>query len=344
MKAGVKLCEGPGHFEVKEIDTPTLGEKDVLIRVKVSGVCGVDVLIYDWAIGKTFPAKLPLVLGHECSGMIESLGKEVKGLKIGDRVTVESMIGCGNCYYCRQGLTNLCCLQWEHVGITFDGSFAQYLKAPMSIVHRLPENVSFESGAFVEPLSIVVNMFDRIKFMLGSTVVIIGPGTLGLLVIQAARSYGASQIIVLGLEKDVKRLLKAKELGADLTLIADREDSVARVLELTHGIGSDVVVESGGTPESFNKAIQMASGQGQVVILGYSNYGETAPVRLARQEISVFGVRAYRTRHFRQALQWLESNKVVTEAIISHRLDLDHAEKGIHLMRDKEASKVCLIP
>jgi L-iditol 2-dehydrogenase len=344
MKAGVKLGEGPGHFEIKEIDTPGLGEKDVLIRIKVSGVCGVDVLIYDWAIGKTFPARLPLVLGHECSGMIEDVGRDVKGLNRGDRVTVESMIGCGNCYYCRQGMTNLCNLHWEHVGITFNGSFAEYLKAPMAIVHRLPENVSFESGAFAEPLSIVVNLFDRIKFGLGNTVVIIGPGTLGLLAIQAARSYGASKIIVIGLEKDKERMLKAKELGADVTLVSDRENPLDRVLELTHGMGSDVVVESGGTPESFNQAIKMAAGASQVAILGYSNYGELEPIRVARQEISVFGVRAYRRRHFMQALLWLGSGKVLPETIISHRLDLDHAEKGIHLMRDREASKVCLIP
>lgn len=299
MKAGIKLNEGPGNFKVQEIPIPPIADREVLIQVKASGVCGVDVLIYEWAIGKTFPAKTPLVLGHEVSGIVVELGKDVEGLTIGDRVTVESMIGCGKCHYCRKGLTNLCCLRWEHIGITMNGSFAEYLKAPMEMVHPLPDNVSFESGALVEPLAIVVNMFDRIKFMLGNTIVVIGPGTLGLLVIQAARSYGASQIIVLGLERDERRLLKARELGADITIATDREDPTDQVLDLTHGIGSDVVVESGGTPESFNKAIKITSGAGQIAILGYSNYGELEPVRLARQEISVFGVRAYRTKHFR---------------------------------------------
>ena len=226
MKAGIKLNEGPKNFEIKEIAIPPLTDKEVLIQVKASGICGVDVLIYEWAIGKTFPVKTPLILGHEASGIIVDLGKQVERLKIGDRVTVESMIGCGKCHNCQQGLTNLCSLHWEHIGITMNGCFAEYFKAPMEIVHPLPENVSFESGAFVEPLSIVVNMFDRIRFTLGNTIAIIGPGTLGLLAIQAARSYGASQIIVLGLEKDERRLLKAREIGADVTIVTDQGDPI----------------------------------------------------------------------------------------------------------------------
>jgi L-iditol 2-dehydrogenase len=343
MKAGVKFAEGPGSFEVKEVDTPSVGDGDVLVQVKASGVCGADVLLYEWTYRGRFPVETPIVLGHEGSGIITELGRNVKGLKAGDRVTVESIIGCGSCYHCHQAMPNLC-PQWDHLGITSDGTFAEYLKVPMAAVHRLPENVSFEEAALVEPLSIVVHTFDRITFSLGDSVVIIGPGTMGLLLTQAARSYGASKVMVLGLGKDKLRLEKAKDLGADVTIVTDQGDPVKEVVELTKGLGADVVIEVGGTPESFKMAVKMVRGAGQIAALGYSHQGELEPITLARQEISLLGLIAFMPKHFEQALRWLEFKKVSTDALISHRLGLDEAEKGIHLMRDKEATKAVLIP
>ncbi len=343
MKAGVKFGEGAGNFEVKEVDTPSVGDGDVLVQIKASGVCGADVLLYEWTYRGRFPVETPIVLGHEGSGIITEVGRNVKGLKIGDRVTVESIIGCGSCYHCHQGMPNLC-PQWDHLGITSHGTFAEYLKVPMAAVHRLPENVSFDEAALVEPLSIVVHTFDRIRFSLGDSVVIIGPGTLGLLLTQAARSYGASTIMVLGLGKDKLRLEKAEELGADVTIVTDQGDPVREVLDLTHGIGAEVVIEAGGTPESFKMAVKMVRGAGQIAALGYSHHGEVEPITLARQEISLLGLIAFMPRHFEQALRWLEFKKVSTSAMISHRLGLEEAERGIHLMRDKEATKAVLIP
>jgi len=274
------------------------------------------------------------------------MGKKKKGKKKSkkkDRVVVESIIGCGSCYYCHQGMPNLC-RQWEHLGITRDGTFAEYIKVPGTAVHRLPDDVSFEEGALVEPLGIVVNTFDRIKFFLGDSVAVIGPGTLGLLHTQVARSYGASRIIVLGLEKDVVRLEKAKALGADAVIVTDHGDPVEQVLDSTQGIGADVVIEAGGTSESFKMAVKMVRGGGQIAALGYSNHGEVEPIVLARQEVSIFGAVACISKHYEQALKWLQFKKASTTAILSHTLGLDEAEKAIHLMRDKEASKVCLVP
>jgi threonine dehydrogenase-like Zn-dependent dehydrogenase len=341
MKAGIKLKEGPGNFKVQEMADPSLGDRDVLVKVKASGVCGADVLLYEWTYRGRFPVKPPLVLGHEGSGVISDMGRAVKGLKVGDRVTVVSILGCGNCYYCRQGMPNLC-QQWDHLGITFDGTFAESLRVPMEAIYRLPDNVSFEEGALVEPLSIAVHAFERIRFSLGDSVVILGPGTLGLLLTQAARSNGASKVIVLGLGRDRLRLEKAKELGADVTLLADQGDPVRQVLDLTRGVGADIVMEAGGTPESFKMALKLVRGGGQIAALGYSNYGELEPIVLARQEISILGLIASVPRHFEKAIQWLEFKKVSASALVSHRLSLDEAERGIHLMRDKVATKVVL--
>jgi len=343
MRAGVKLREGAGNFEVKEIANPPPGDEDVVVQIKAAGVCGADVLLYEWRYRGRYPVRPPVVLGHECSGVIAELGRNVRGLEIGDRVTVESILGCGGCYYCQQGMPNLC-PHWDHVGITFDGTFAEYFRVPTRAVHRLPDNVSFEEGALVEPLSIAVHTFERIRFFLGDSVVIIGPGVSGLLLTQAARSCGASRVMVLGLEKDKLRLEKAKELGADTTIVTDRGDPVKQVLDLTDGIGADVVMEVGGTPESFKMAVKMVRGGGQIAALGYSNYGELEPIVLARQEISILGLIASTPKHFEWALKWLEFKKVSTDVIVSHRLNLEAAEEGIHLMRDKVATKVILTP
>ena len=343
MKAGVKVSEGAGNFEVTEIEVPTVGDDDLLIEIKAAGVCGADVLLYEWIYRGRFPVETPVVLGHECAGIVVETGKKVKGFEKGDRVTTESILGCGHCYYCQQGMTNLC-PQWDHVGITFNGTFAEYIRIPARAVHRLPDNVSFEQGALVEPLSIAVHTFDRIKFSLGDTLVIIGPGDIGLLITQAARSYGASKIIALGLEPDKGRLEKIKELGADVTILSDQGDPIKEVMGLTEGIGADVVIEAGGTPEAFNLAYQMVRGGGQIAALGYSNDGRLEPIVLARQEISILGLVAFTAKHFVGAIKWLQSGKVSMDPIISHRLSLDEAEKGIQLMRDKEATKVILLP
>jgi 2-desacetyl-2-hydroxyethyl bacteriochlorophyllide A dehydrogenase len=343
MKAGVKYDSGPGHFAFRDVDIPCTGDDEVLIKIQCAAVCGVDALLYDWTYKGRYPVKTPVVPGHECAGVITDTGKNVRGLAVGDRVTVESIIGCGHCYYCRNGMSNLC-PQWDHVGITFDGTFAEFMKISASAVHRLPDAVSAPQGALVEPLALTVHTFDRIKLFLGDTVAIIGPGVQGLLHAQVARAYGAAQVIVLGLAKDRKRLDMAEASGADAIIVSDQGDPVAEVLAMTHGIGADVVIEVGGTPESFRLALDIVRGGGQVAALGFSNYGELVPIRLARQQLTIAGVIAFLPKHFESAIQWIETGKVDVEAVVSHRLDLESAEEGIKLMRDKVATKVLLTP
>jgi len=344
MKAALKLGEGAGNFAVKDIETPSVGDGDVLIRIKAAGVCGADVLIYEWTYRGKRPVTIPVALGHEGAGVIADLGKNVRGLKIGDRVTTEAIIGCDSCWFCHQGMPNLC-PYWDHTGNTLHGTMAEYIRVPAKAVHRLPENVTFEQGALVEPLSIIAHTLDRVRFSLGDSVAIIGPGTMGLLLTQAARSFGAAKVIVLGLEKDRLRLEKAKTLGADVVIVTDRkdEDPVQQVLDMTGGIGADVVCEVGGTPESFSLALRMVRGAGQIAALGYSNFAELEPITIARKEMSLLGIIASMPRHFEDALRWLQFGKVSPEAIVSHRLSLDEAEKGIHLMRDKQATKALIV-
>jgi 2-desacetyl-2-hydroxyethyl bacteriochlorophyllide A dehydrogenase len=341
MKAAVKFESGPGNFSIREIPTPVAGDNEVLIALKVAAVCGADGLLYDWTYKGRFPVRTPLVLGHEGAGVIAETGRNVIGLKPGDRVTAESIIGCGSCFFCKRGMTNLC-PQWQHVGITMNGTFAEYLLVPVAAIHRLPDAVAFAQGALVEPLAITANTFDRIKVGLGDSVLIVGPGVQGLLHTQAARAAGAATIIVAGLPQDQQRLEKARDFGADYVVVDDGSDILPQLLELTRGVGADVVIEVGGTPEAFKTALNAVRGGGQIAALGYSNYGELEPIRIARQQLSISGVIGFLPKHFEQALQWLESGKVDVAALVSHRLPLAEAEQGIKLMKDRTATKVLL--
>lgn len=343
MKAMVKYEKGPGNMEIRDMDVPVPGDNDILIQIKCAAVCGVDGLLYDWTYKGRYPVETPIVPGHECAGVIVEKGKNVNGLAVGDRVTLESIIGCGHCYYCSRGMSNLC-PQWGHLGITLDGTFAEYIRVPASAAHKIPDGVTDFQGALVEPLSLTAHTFDRIKFLINDTVVIIGPGVQGLLHLQAARSSGASKIIVVGMEHDRDRLEKARQLGADEILVYDEKETVPTILEMTQGVGADVVIEVGGTPEAFKTSIDVVRGGGQIAALGFSPYGELVPIRLARQQITILGVIAFLPRHFEYALQWMEQGKVDVEAIVSHRMNLDEVKNGIILMKEKKATKVLITP
>jgi threonine dehydrogenase-like Zn-dependent dehydrogenase len=342
MRAGVKYDTGPGNFEIRDIEIPKPGDDEILIKIECAAVCGVDALLYDWTYKGRYPVETPIVPGHECAGVIVEIGKNVKGLAVDDRVTLESIIGCGHCYYCCRGMTNLC-PQWDHLGITMDGTFAEYVKAPASAAHKIPDEITSAQGALVEPLSLTAHTFDRIRFSLNDTVVVIGPGVQGLLHVQAARSYGASKIIMVGLEKDKDRLEKARHLGAD-DVIVHEDHVVEKILDLTKGVGADIVIEVGGTPEAFNTAFNVVRGGGQIAALGFSANAELSPLRLARQQISILGVIAFLPKHFEQAIQWLQYGKVDVESIVSHKMKLDEVETGITLMKEKKASKVLITP
>lgn len=341
MKAAVKFDSGPGNFTIKDVPVPSTGDNDVLIEVKKAAVCGADGMLYDWTYKGRFPVKTPRTLGHECSGIVVEKGKDVGGFEIGDRVTAESIIGCGQCYYCLRGMGNMC-PSWDHLGITMDGTFAQYILVPARALHRLPEAVSFSQGALVEPLAITANTFDRIKMSIGENVVIVGPGVQGLLHTQVARAGGAAKIIVAGLGRDSKRLEMARSFGADHVIYSDKEGAAEEILELTDGIGADLVIEVGGTPEAVSLAYAVVRGGGNIAALGYSPHAEVEPLKIARQQITVTGIIGFVSRHFEYAIGWMASNKVDVEAIISHRLTLDETETGIQLMKESQATKVLL--
>ncbi|WP_051331052.1 zinc-dependent alcohol dehydrogenase [Aneurinibacillus terranovensis] len=340
MKAVVKTRPEPGFVEVIDVPIPQIKPDEVLVKVESTGICGTDILLADWKYTGRNPVKPPITLGHEGAGVVVEVGSEVHNLKPGDRVGMEALLGCGKCYYCRKGYVNLC-PDWNHLGIDFNGTFAEYIAFPAIGTHLLPESVSFDQAAFLEPISIIVHAMENNPVTVGDTVAIVGPGPLGLFTLQAAKAAGASKVIMVGTPKDGKRLEIAKNLGADYVFDSGDNDAHKLVKEVTDGIGADVVYEAGGTGESIEQAILMASGAGKVSLMGFGKEAKINPlVQIVRQNLMIRGVVGSLPRHYETATRWLENNIIQIEPMVTHVLDFEEASKGFELMKEKQAGKI----
>lgn len=253
-------------MEIQDVPMPVIAEDEVLIRVKSCGICGSDIHGYDGSTGRRIP---PVIMGHEASGMIVETGSKVSGWKKDDRVTFDSTIYCGHCWYCRQGLINLCDNRLV-LGVSCDeyrknGAFAEYVAVPQHILYALPDTVSFDQAALVEPLSIAVHAVDISPHHLNTSVTVVGTGMVGLFVVQALRAAGYGKIIAV--DVDQKRLEIAKQMGADETVISD-ENSVANIRNLTDGKGTDAAFEVVGSGTTFNLAVNSVRKGGSVTLIG----------------------------------------------------------------------------
>jgi len=254
-------------LEVVEMPEPEIGPQDVLVRVKACGICGSDVHGLDGSTGRRLP---PLVMGHEAAGIVAALGSEVKHLKEGDRVTFDSTVWCGVCFYCRRGQVNLCDNR-QVLGVSpgeyrRHGAFAEYVAVPRRIVYPLPEGLSFEHAAMTEALSVAVHAVGITPVKLGDTAVVVGSGMIGLLVIQALRRAGCGRLIAVDI--DVVKLKLASELGADDTLNPRTVDVPAFVREATGGRGADVALEVVGATDSLVTAAKSLRKGGALTLVG----------------------------------------------------------------------------
>jgi len=255
------------RLEVASMPDPAVGPDDLLVRVKACGICGSDVHGFDGSTGRRVP---PLVMGHEASGVVAAVGRNVTGLGAGDRVTFDSTIYCGCCFYCRRGEVNLCDNR-EVLGVSpgtyrRHGAFAEYVAVPSRIVYRLPDAVRFEQAALIEAVSVAVHGVGLISPAPGDTAVVVGSGMIGLLAIQAARLAGCGRIIAV--DVDEGRLELARSLGATDIVISRGSNAPEAVREITEGRGADVVVECVGVAATVRAAIACARKGGRVALVG----------------------------------------------------------------------------
>jgi len=328
MKAAV--VEKPGVLKIKQVPVPQIADEEVLIRVKYTGICGTD-----WSIftGKYSADKLPMVPGHEFSGTVAQVGKRAKGLKEGDRVTADINMSCGTCFYCRKG-QKLMCRDFHQLGIHVDGTYAQYVKAPFEQVHKLPDNLDFLAGAFIEPVSCVIHSSKAARVTHGSSVAVIGCG-LGVLHGALARYRGAAPVIVIG--DNAKRLAVAKEMGADFVLnVHEIKDPVAEVKKLTEGRGADFVVEAVGTPQTYEQAFEMVRPGGTIAAFGICAGEDTIKVRpfdLVLGEKTVVGSCAGVGTDWTDAMALLAYGHIKPQSLFSMIVPLEELEAALQQLR-----------
>jgi L-iditol 2-dehydrogenase len=276
-------------IELSSLDRPTIGPDDALVAIKACGICGSDVHGYDGSSGRRVP---PIVMGHEAAGVVAEVGRNVRSIKPGDEVAIDSTISCGKCAACLRGNENLCG-QRRVLGVSCGdyrqhGAFAEYVSVPARILYRLPRGVPFEHAAMVEPVTIALHAVGRLRIVNGDRAVVVGTGAIGLLVIQALRLAGCREVIAI--DVDDSRLRLAAELGASITINAAHDDPTAKVLEITAGSGVDIAMEVVGNAAAFATAIGCVRRGGQVGLIGNVTPEVPLPLQtVVTREISLFG-------------------------------------------------------
>lgn len=325
MKA---VCfERPYHVAVVEVPTPAVGPEDVLIRVEAAGVCGTDLHLY---VGE-FDPKYPLVPGHEFSGVVVEVGGSVTRFKPGDRVSVDPNLYCDHCHYCRRELQNHC-ENWEAIGVTRAGGFAEYVVAPEQSVYSIGD-LSFAEGAFIEPLACVVYGQQRARIRLGDTILIVGAGPIGLLHLQLAKRAGASQVTVMDLKEE--RLKLAHSMGADHIVASGSGEAAAKLLREISPYGFDLVIDATGVPAVVENALTYVAKGGKLLIFGVcpnDSVIRVNPYEIFRRDLEIIGSFAVR-KSFQAACDLLQAGALDVKPLIGATVNLDDFPAALELMR-----------
>ncbi len=254
-------------FAIEDLPQPSLQPGEVLVRVRACGICGSDVHGMDGSTGRRIP---PLVMGHEAAGEIAAVGPGVTQWKVGDRITMDSTVYCGECWYCKRGEVNLC-ENRQVLGVSCgdyrrQGAFAEYVAVPQRILYRLPEKITFEQAAMVEAVSVAVHAIERTPLPPKANAVVVGTGMIGLLVVQALRVAGCAQIIAIDLDEE--RLQLARKLGATATFKADTKDLPAQIQAMTDKRGADAAFEVVGLTGPLKTAVDCVRKGGTITLVG----------------------------------------------------------------------------
>ncbi|MER9773582.1 zinc-dependent alcohol dehydrogenase family protein [Mesorhizobium sp. M0220] len=339
MKA-VRL-ERVGGLAVCEVEKPTAGPDELLVRIEACGVCGTDRHLFHGE----FPCTPPVTLGHEFSGIVEAIGPAVSGFAVGDRVTGDPNIACGRCAHCQAGRVNLCG-NLRAIGIHRDGGFAEYLALPQKQAFVLPGDLTPTHGAFCEPLGCCLHGVDLAAIRPGSSVAVLGGGVIGLLTVRLAKLAGATTIILS--TRQASRRALAEELGATATVdpsASDITDAIVGRSGLMPG-GVDVVFECAGVKDTVEQAMRLAKAGGTIVVVGVMPQGMKAafePFDLLFRELKVLGSFLNPFTH-RRAADLIASGAIEVDRLISRQVDLDEAVAIIANPSAPGEVKVLVVP
>ena len=326
MKAAVYL--GNDQMVVKEVPTPEVDNDSVLLKVHSCAVCGSDIRIFHSGNSRVTP---PQILGHEISGEVVKVGKNVTKVKVGDRVAIGADVPCGECFFCKSGIGNNCQINYA-MGYQFAGGFAEYLllnKIVMNFgpVTKIPDNVSYDEAALAEPLACVLNALELTPVKLNDTMVIMGAGPVGLMISEVARNMGAARIIFLDKNQDRLNLAKKLKLADEIILNVDT-DGVAEVLKLTKGLGANVVYTANPSPAAQQVALKMAVNRGRISFFGglpKNNPGVLLDSNIIHyKELFVGGAHGSMPQHHDLAVNLIATGRIDVKKFMTHRFKLDN--------------------
>lgn len=330
----------PGSIEIQNDQEPMIDHDDeVIIKVKAAGICGSDISIFK---GTSPVATYPRVIGHEFCGEITEIGKEVtkiKNLKIGDHVVVNPVCNCGVCRICKKGRGNVCA-NLEVMGVHRDGGYGEYVKVPAKNVFAVDKDIPWEKAAIVEPYTVAAQVTSRGGIEEGDMVLICGSGQIALTILQVCNILGA-KCIMTDLVDD--RLKRAEEFGAYKTINSGKEDVVARVKELTDGIGADVAIDAACVGKTLEQAALAVRSGGVVVTMGF--HDTVAPItefQITARELDIRGSRLNNNK-FPQVIQWFESGQLDPTKIITDKFHFTEIEKALEKLKNEPETTMKVI-
>lgn len=337
MKAYV--LHGPNDIRYEDVPVPAPEEGEVLIAVKATGVCGSDIP----RIYQTGAHKHPLIPGHEFAGIVTELGERVEEKWLGKRVGIFPLIPCGKCSPCQNKQYEMC-RSYDYVGSRRNGAFAEYVTVPAQNLIELPDNVSFEAAAMLEPMAVAVHAMRRLSLKATNTVVICGVGTIGTLLLMFLMDAGVQNILVIGNKESQKQNVLG--LGLDDACYCDsKTQNVSEwILRHTDGNGADIFFECVGRNETVTQAVDLTAPAGQICLVGNPHsdmlLDKQVYWKILRNQIRLTGTwnssfTGDMDDDWHYVLERLAQRAVTPEQLISHRFSIDEIEKGFHIMRDK---------
>jgi 2-desacetyl-2-hydroxyethyl bacteriochlorophyllide A dehydrogenase len=332
------VVSAPGRITFQETPLRDPGPGEILIGVKAASICGSDLHIFR---GKHPSAPLPVAVGHELAGDVLTIGDGVTRFKPGDRVVVEPVITCGHCFFCLRGQYSLC------TGISFhyrkgQGAFAPYFIAPERWVHSLPENLSYEEGALIEPASVAVHAVAKARLQFGQTVAVFGAGAIGLLVLLLSRLAGAGDIFVVDVQEP--RLKKAEVLGATEGISNREGKAIEQIFGRTAGLGVDTSFEAVGLEATLVQALSSLKKGGTAILIGiFEKPDAVIPANLfIQREISLVGSQGY-CWDFQKALKLAGQGSLRLADLVTHTVPLTSLQEGFEIQTDPRAGAVKVV-
>ena len=346
MKAIVKTGENKG-FSYMDVEKPKPKPNEVLFEVEAAAICGTDIHYYHWNqsakdFASKFNVKFPFIVGHECSGTVVEIGSDVKSIKVGDRISLETHIPCGRCFQCQNDNIHNC-MHMDIYGTSCNGSFADFALAPESVVFRISDNVSFEEGALFEPAGVAMHSVERAQLEPGDTALVIGCGAIGLLATMTLLACGAARVIAVDI--DDYKLELAKKFGA-ITVNSAKEDLAAIVKQHTASRGgADVILEMSGSTKAYETLFDCLRLEGRIVTVGHP--GGTVPINIT-QSINlkgasikgIFGRRIWETWWKLSSL--VDAKKLNILDVVTHRFKFEQVNEAFEQV-GKGAGKILFV-